>query len=183
MNIKNLIHGLFGGLRQKPQPSTEWHQVVSPKQERVTENFRPLKRQAKWDIRFLNLAKEISTWSKDPSTKVGAVITNGINIVSIGFNGLPQQMKDYDGILNDRTEKYKHIIHAEMNAILRAQYPLNNCTLYTYPFLPCTNCASMVIQSGINRVVSYECRKPQWKTRIEESKRFFSMANVKIFEY
>jgi len=45
--------------------------------------------QEKWDNRFLDLCEHVSEWSKDPSTKVGAVITEGIHIVSIGYNGLP----------------------------------------------------------------------------------------------
>ena len=46
-------------------------------------------RQVKWDKRFLELSRHVSNWSKDPSTKVGAIITDGIKIVSMGFNGLP----------------------------------------------------------------------------------------------
>lgn len=137
----------------------------------------------KWDLRFLDLCRYISEWSKDPSTKIGAVITNDIKIVSIGFNGLPQNVPDFPDVLQDREKKYKHIIHGEMNAILTASMPLHGCTLYTYPFLPCTNCASMVIQSGIKRVVSFECVDERWKDKLNLSKEFFSLANVNVKEY
>lgn len=141
-------------------------------------------RQTKWDLRFLDLAKHISSWSKDPSTKVGAVICDGIKIISIGFNGLPQNISIIEeDILNNRTEKYKYIIHAEMNAILTAASNVRNCTLYTYPFLPCTNCASMMAQSGVKRIVAPKCVNPMWEERIQQSKNFLSHTNIDVIEY
>lgn len=136
----------------------------------------------KWDIRFLELAKLISTWSKDPSTQVGAVITNGIKVVSIGYNGLPASVRDDPELLNNREEKYKYIIHGEMNAILTAKCDLSGCTLYTYPFLPCTNCASMTIQTGIKRVVAPICQNDRWRDRLEQSKDIFNRANIEVVE-
>jgi dCMP deaminase len=141
-----------------------------------------MNRTLKWDIRFLELAKLISTWSKDPSTQVGAVITDGIKVISIGYNGLPMSVRDDVNILNNREEKYKYIIHAEMNAILAAKCNLHNFTLYTYPFLPCTNCASMTIQAGIKRVVSIVCQNDRWKERLEQSKDIFNRANIDVVE-
>jgi len=142
-----------------------------------------MNRQRKWDKRFLGLSSHVSEWSKDPSTKVGAIITNGIKIVSMGFNGLPQQVPDHPEILNNREVKYKHIIHAEMNAILTAQRDLKGCTIYTYPFLPCPRCTSMIVQSGISRVVSVTCRDDRWKNAIDESKSFMDIADIEVIEY
>lgn len=136
----------------------------------------------KWDLRFLELAKLISSWSKDPSTKVGAVITNGIKVVSIGYNGLPMSVRDDPELLNNREEKYKYIIHGEMNAILTAKCDLHGFTLYTYPFLPCTNCASMTIQTGIKRVVAPICQNDRWYDRLEQSKDIFNRANIEVVE-
>ena len=49
----------------------------------------------KWDNRFLELAKLIGSWSKDPSTQVGAVIVDNNNrILSIGFKGFPKGVED-----------------------------------------------------------------------------------------
>ena len=138
----------------------------------------------KWDLRFLDMAKLIAQWSKDPSTKVGSVITdNNHKVVSIGYNGLPAKIPDVYDLLQNREEKYKYIIHAETNAILTAKTSVVDCTVYTYPFLPCTNCASMLIQAGIIRVVSFECIDNRWKERLEDSKKLFDMANVKYIEY
>lgn len=110
------------------------------------------KEQEKWDLRFLALAKFISTWSKDPSTQVGAVIFDSSNrIISMGYNGYPAGVPD-EGLEN-RERKYKTIIHAETNAIIFAQRDLSGCQIATYPFMPCSNCSSAIIQSGIKRVV------------------------------
>lgn len=90
----------------------------------------------KWDLRFLRLSQCISTFSKDPSTKVGAVIVRpDKTIASMGFNGFPKKLKD-DARYNDREVKYSLIVHGEINAILFAKESLTGYTLYTYPFMP-----------------------------------------------
>lgn len=139
----------------------------------------------KWDKRFLELAEFISKWSKDPSTKVGAVITdNKRKIVSIGYNGLPRNIKDDLAILNDRDLKYQMIVHAERNALLFANNTiLNGCTIYTYPFMPCSVCAGMIIQSGIGRVVSYKNTDVKWEESFNISRRMFRESGVKLMEY
>lgn len=137
----------------------------------------------KWDIRFLDLAKLISEWSKDPSTKVGAVIADENNrIVSVGYNGFPQNISD-DNRLEDRDTKYKIIVHGEMNAILFANKSLQFCTLYTYPFMPCPRCTSMIIQTGIKRVVSYNNTPDRWKDEFELSKYLLKEATIELVLY
>jgi dCMP deaminase len=122
----------------------------------------------KWDKRFLDLAKLISTWSKDPSTKVGSVICNKKQIVSMGYNGFPPGVDDNER-LNNREEKYRFILHAENNAILYSKEPLRGCTIYTYPFMPCPHCTSMIIQSGIQTVVSYYVDHDRWNDNFKLS--------------
>ena len=83
----------------------------------------------KWDKRFLDLAKHIATWSKDPSTQVGCVVVGpDREIRSTGFNGLPRGIEDTDERLNNREIKYPMICHAEENAIMHAA---RTCLLYT----------------------------------------------------
>lgn len=136
-----------------------------------------------WDLRFLELSKLVSTWSKDPSTKVGAVITDANNrIISIGYNGFPQGVVD-DSRLDNRDTKYKMIVHGEMNAILFANKSLDNCTLYTYPFMPCPRCSSMIIQTGIKRVVSYKNTVDRWEEEFKLSRSLFNEANIEYYEY
>jgi dCMP deaminase len=137
----------------------------------------------KWDYRFLDMAKLVSTWSKDPSTKVGAVIVGPKNrIVSVGYNGFSRHTKD-DLRLEDRETKLKIIIHGEMNAIHFANKELDDCTLYTYPFMPCSNCASHIIQRDIKRVVSYYNNNPRWEESFKISTSLFLEAGVDLVLY
>ena len=109
----------------------------------------------KWDKRFLRLAAEIACWSKDSSTKVGAVIVDPQRrIVSTGYNGLPAGVDDDPAMLADRDTKLSLTLHAEHNAILFAQRSLADCTLYVWPMPPCAHCAAQIAQVGIARVVS-----------------------------
>ena len=106
-----------------------------------------------WDEWFLGLARYISTASKDPSTKVGAVVVDqDRRIVSAGYNGLPRGVEDTEDRLANREVKYKLILHAERNALLFAKQSLKGCCIYVWPMMPCGACASMIIQTGITRV-------------------------------
>jgi dCMP deaminase len=138
-----------------------------------------------WDKRFLDLAELVSSWSKDPSTKVGAVIVDDQNIiVSVGFNGFPKGIEDNDR-LNHRDSKYQIIVHAENNALMFAKRPLDGCTIYTYPFMPCPRCAGMIIQSGIKRVVSYKntTDRMRWELDFSISRELFNEANIQLEEW
>ena len=139
----------------------------------------------KWDSRFIELAYLVSSWSKDPSTKCGAVITQGKRVVSMGFNGFPVGISDDKDRYRDRELKYKIVLHAEVNAILFANQSLVGCTLYVVPMPPCCQCASKIIQSGIKRIVSIEPSKEQinrWGDDFDITFRMFHESGV-YFEY
>lgn len=92
--------------------------------------------------------------SKDPNTKVGAMIVRPDNtLASQGFNGFAKKYPDvrYD----DPEFKHKRVIHAEMNAILFAKEPVDGYTLYCN-VAPCGRCMSVIAQAGIKRVVAYD---------------------------
>lgn len=147
----------------------------------MSRSLKRTERVEKWDRRFLELAQHISTWSKDPSTKVGAVITDEKNrVVSIGYNGLPMGVEDTPERLNNRELKYKMIVHGERNAMLFAGRPIDGCTLFTWPFMPCSVCASMVIQSGIIRVVAPFSDNPRWSEDFKLTEQLFAESNVKL---
>lgn len=137
----------------------------------------------RWDYRFLDLAEFISSWSKDPSTKVGAVIVDKNNrIVSVGYNGFPKHIEDNDR-LTERNIKYNIIVHGEINAILFANKSVEGCTLYTYPFMPCPRCAGLIIQSGIKRVVSVVNKIDRWEKDFQLSRELFHESDVECVEY
>lgn len=110
----------------------------------------------KWRNRYLLLAKHFSTWSKDPSTRVGAVAVsdNGL-ILSEGWNGFPRGIRDTPDRLGDRQMKYHYMAHSEKNLIYNATYNgvcLSNSNLYVYGLPVCSECAKGVIQVGIKSV-------------------------------
>ncbi len=116
----------------------------------------------KWDHRFLTLAEHIAGWSKDPSTKVGAVITHtrSKRVISMGFNGFPAGVEDTQERLDDRSTKYEMVVHAEQNALMFAGERAEGATIYVHPLPPCARCAVLIIQSGIVRVV---CEQPDFE--------------------
>lgn len=121
----------------------------------------------RWDAYYLKLAVATAQMSRDPSTKVGAIIVGpDADIRATGFNGFPRGVADYPHRLQNRQLKYKMIVHAEMNAIFnaaRAGISLQGCRLYLIAMNdagcfwggpPCSNCIGGVIQSGITEIVS-----------------------------
>lgn len=108
-----------------------------------------------WDRRFMQVAQLVSSWSKDPSTKVGSVLVRDKRIVATGYNGFPPGIADDDRLQN-REAKYPRVVHAETNAILQAGHASRGATLYMYfPHggAPCSNCAKHAITAGVARVV------------------------------
>ena len=101
----------------------------------------------------LGMATYAAKLSKDPSTKVGAVIFDpNRRIVSAGYNGFARGVHDTPERLNNREVKYRLVLHAEQNAIMFATAPLEGCTMVvTHPC--CAQCAALVIQSGIKHVL------------------------------
>lgn len=134
-----------------------------------------------WDRRYVDLAKFVSNWSKDPSTKTGAVIVDpDRRIVSLGFNGMPQKIADTHARLHNRELKYQIIVHCERNALIFAQRSVKGCTLYTWPFMSCSVCAAMMIQAGIARHVAPYSDNPRWAESFKLTQELFAEANVPV---
>ena len=134
----------------------------------------------KWQERYLDLAEEISKWSKDPSTQCGAVaVGDKGQILSQGYNGFPRGINDNLGLLKDKKSKYDRIVHAEMNVIYNACYngtSLDGASLYIYGLPLCSKCCLGVIQ-----VVMRAPKLPErWSESWELSKKLLSEANVKF---
>lgn len=140
----------------------------------------------KWDRRFLELAEHISSWSKDPSTQVGCVIADDDKkVVALGYNGFPKGIVDTPERLNDRETKYKYVVHSEPNAFANARGPVDGCTIYTYPFAPCSECMKLIITHGIKRVVypaaSDELRS-RWGEKLDFAAEMAHEAGVELVE-
>ena len=135
----------------------------------------------------MRLSKEISTWSKDPSSQIGVVIVNDERrILSTGYNGFPRGIEDTEERLYNKEEKYPRIVHAELNALLGALYngvSVKGAILYVYGLPVCADCTKSVIQAGIKRVavnmsaLDNEKWTKQWN---EISKPMFQEAGVSL---
>lgn len=138
----------------------------------------------KWDRRFLRRAALVAESSKDPSTRVGAVIVDGMRRpVSDGYNGFPMGVADTPGRLNDRETKLKLILHAELNAVLFANRDLDGCAVYTWPFMPCSRCAAALIQKRVNRVVSFAGAPRRWAGDFALAAEMFAEVGVTLTLY
>ncbi len=109
----------------------------------------------KWVRRYLKLCDHVATWSKDPSSQFGCVLTDATNRpLGMGFNGFARGFEDTEERWNDRPFKYAHVIHAEENAILNASAPLVGATAFVNG-CPCSSCMSKLAQVGVKEVWSW----------------------------
>ncbi len=137
--------------------------------------------QRKWIERFFQMAELVASWSKDPSTQVGAVITENNRVVSLGFNGYPHGVGD-SADQDDRELKLLKTIHAEENAILYAKRDLSGCEIFVTHF-PCPNCAAKIIQTGLSVVhckAQNEDYMSRWGEKIKISEDMFNDAGVEV---
>ena len=143
--------------------------------------------QVKWASRYFEIAKLVSTWSKDPSTKVGAIIVGDKGqIISQGYNGFPRGVEDLQERYDHRETKYKFVVHAEMNAILNALYngsSVVGASIYIHNLPVCQECAKAIIQSGISRVYIDTEIEGKWLDAWQFSKTMFRESGVEIYKF
>ena len=141
----------------------------------------------KWNRRFMEVAFLVASWSKDTSTKTGAIVVGpDREIRATGYNGLVRGVDDDKPERMERPTKYDFFEHAERNAIYNACLTgtsLKGCVMYaTHP--PCTDCARAIIQSGIKTVVTNELEvrnditSQTWRDKLEYSRQMFEEAGV-----
>lgn len=142
--------------------------------------------EAKWDGRFLDLAKLVAGWSKDPSTKSGAVIVRPDRTVAgVGYNGFPRNLSDADELYADREKKYSRVVHCEVNALLTVNESVQGYTLYTHPFMCCDRCVVQMLQAGISRFVFPEASeetKSRWQSAFDLTTSYMDEAGVDYTE-
>lgn len=147
-------------------------------------------RQNKWDHRFMDVARLVASWSKDPSTKCGAVIVRpDLSICSVGFNGFPRGCDDHPDLYSNRELKYERVVHAEVNALLAAKEPVRGYALYSWPpgiGPSCSRCTSCIVQAGISRVVHVLQEgadiNVRWRESIAIGLTMFKEAGVEVIQ-
>ena len=136
----------------------------------------------KWDNRWLEIAQLISTWSKDPSTQIAAIAVKDKRLIATGYNGFPRNIKDLNDRWSNKEEKYKYVVHAEMNCIYNANYhnqSLKGSTMYVVGLPVCHDCAKGLIQVGIKRVVTPEIETPErWLESLALTEQMFEEAGI-----
>ena len=144
-------------------------------------------RKAKWDVRYIRLAKHVSDWSKDPNAKVGAVISNSKlgRVVALGINGFPMNIEDDKTRLADKKLKLDMVLHAEQNAILSAGRDAIGGNIYVFGKPVCNHCAALIIQAGIDRVIAAKPNdetpdESDWDKKGRRALRMFEEAGVRF---
>ena len=141
----------------------------------------------KWHRRFMEVAELVATWSKDKSTKVGAVVVGpDREIRSTGYNGVVRGVDDDIPERQERPTKYDFFEHAERNAVYNACLigaSLKGCVIYVTS-MPCPDCARAIIQSGnkmvVTRKVDVDANAPTgtWRDKLIYSEQMFKEAGI-----
>ena len=126
------------------------------------------------DLRYLRMARIWAENSYCERRKVGALVVKDKMIISDGYNGTPSGFENVCEDENNVTKPY--VLHAEANAITKLARSSNNSdgsTLYVTA-APCIECAKLIIQSGIKRVVYGD------KYRLEECINLLRKAKIEV---
>jgi dCMP deaminase len=133
-----------------------------------------------WQTWFLEMARHVATASKDPSTKVGAVIADEHRrIGGMGYNGFPRKVNDHPNRLEDRATKYKFTVHAEANAILNSRGSTCGSTMYC-TLHPCAACSLLIVQAGITKVVCPPQTLERWQEDAKVAAEILMEGGVKM---
>jgi dCMP deaminase len=142
----------------------------------MVKKMNEIKSPISWDEYFFKIVDASSLKSKDPNTKVGAVIVDENRIISIGYNGFPQGIKDTEDKWQ-KPKKYDYVVHAEMNAIFNSERPVRGCRIYL-PFWPCRDCAKNLAAAGI---VEINVKDDYYRSDLAEE--IFRECNIKIINH
>lgn len=125
--------------------------------------------------------------SKDPKTRIGAILVRDKNIISTGYNGFARGVKDLKERYNDRLLKRRMVCHGEFNSVITAArlgISTLNSILYTQG-IPCSECTKAIIQGGISKIVIHKqwpnlIHSPEWVNSIELSKLMLGESDIDI---
>lgn len=157
----------------------------------------------RWDTYFMDMALRSAQMSKDPSTRVGAVLVKPAfhnrkpSVIGTGFNGFPHGVEDTFLRWNDRPTKLDLVVHAEMNAVLAAAamgIPTAGSTLYVAACTPtgelawggppCVRCLVECMQAGVIEYVSWPKKftPSRWHHSLEVSHKLIEEAGLAFRE-
>lgn len=132
-----------------------------------------LSKQTKLDLRYLRMARIWAENSYCKRRQVGALVVKDKMIISDGYNGTPS---GFENICEENDITKPYVLHAEANAITKLARSSNNSdgsTLYVTAS-PCIECAKLIIQAGIKRVVYAE------KYRLSDGIQLMERAGIKV---
>jgi dCMP deaminase len=140
----------------------------------------------KWQWRYYMMAVHVSSWSKDPSTNVGAVLVGADRRqIAVGYNGIPPGLIDSEERLNDRQVKYIYVQHAERNVLDNAWFDVRGATLAVTAF-PCVECTKSLISKGVALVIAPPppppIATPSWRDTLKYSASMMREAGVVYIE-
>lgn len=141
----------------------------------------------KWDLRFLDMAYLIASWSKDPSTQHGAVVVEDRRVLGLGFNGFPPRVADSKERLENRELKYQLVVHAEVNALLNCTTKSDNATMYV-DAIPCVRCMVTVLANQMVKVRRLVVVEPtpdylsRWGESVKLTKGVIDEAGIEFLE-
>lgn len=137
-------------------------------------------------LKFMAIAEAMQGMSKDRSTKVGAVaLDDDYNVLSVGYNGFPRGVDDDIEERHDRPLKYSIVVHAEGNLIAQAArkgVSLSGATVIVTSLFPCSNCAGLMAQAGIKRIITTTSDNERWVENAKISEMILSESVVEVVE-
>jgi len=124
--------------------------------------------------------------SKDPSTKVGAVaIDDEFRVLATGYNGFPRGVQDLEERLCEQSLKYALTVHAEANIVAQSAYSgvsIRGSTVLVTSLFPCVDCAKLLAQAGVKRIIAPRIQNERWKESNELAKLIFAESGVEVIE-
>ena len=138
------------------------------------------------ELAYMRYAEVAASMSKDPRSKVGAVaIDDDFRVLATGYNGFPRGVTDSEERLCNREMKYALIVHAEANIVAQSAYSgvsIRGSTVLVSSLFPCVDCAKLLVQAGVRRVIAPKIANERWRQSNELAKLIFAESNVEVVE-
>jgi dCMP deaminase len=140
-----------------------------------------------WQEFYMRHVYLAASKSKDPTTRIGAILEKNNRLIASGFNGFPYGVRDTEDRYKDRTLKHQLVVHAEANAVLQGAlmgHSTQDSTLYTQG-IPCSECMKSIIQAGIVKIVVHKqwpnlTHSPKWVESFKVAEMMMTEAGITL---